>query len=344
MTTKKSTLEKIQAAEAAIRKGQSSAALTDLEQAKIMVRALREPEPSPSAPRLFSPLCWVNRALASDAILSPKSAEYVTSLLKAVASPGCWYNSNSSGVPIYIASKSDPKVTVKCVKWSGEGKGGEAELDAAWAEVPKVATDIWKPAEGEDKHLTVWVQDADELVEFWGLREEGGGWVAAWGGRMRNVSTSLGRYEASSYPAATTNWGATATSIPLLAGCITQAEAEAQSIPHAVSLCLPGSFLSGGRVYPAQRADGAGGVIPEGSIIRLPAGHEAENTGLLGAIEAALATYGAVIRDQGGAVAFYGEDVSRLGGKDNGALLGGWPNQVLAKLPWAKVQFIKPEG
>lgn len=294
------------------------------------LEAKEEPSPEPEPPAapggLFAPDSYVNRVLPDSAPLAANSTAYVN----AVAAMGVYdINSSEYGVPVYVASKNDPVVSVR------------VEDGSNFPGPPKAPGDVWKPAAGSDRHLTVWIKDADELVEYWNLRQVGSEWVAGAGARMQHVSTNPGYIDQNAYPGAQTWWGATAAAIPLLAGLITEKEAEEASIPHALAAALPSSITTKAHVWPAQRHDGGGNPVPEGTIFRLPYGTASSSNPFLRAIEVAAEKHGIFTRDQtSNSVSLYMEDVTRFGGHNANYFFG---LTSMRAFPWSKLVAIQPE-
>ena len=65
-------------------------------------------------------------------------------------------------------------------------------------------------------------------------------------------------------------WGASASSLPLVAGTMTLGELESGHIDHALAISVPHA-RAGTYAWPAQRTDGDGGALtlPEGAHLRL---------------------------------------------------------------------------
>jgi hypothetical protein len=154
---------------------------------------------------------------------------------------------------------------------------------------------------------------SDTMWEFFGMRKRADGWHAKWGGRMDKVSANPGHFE-EPHP----DWGATATSLPLLGGLITIEEARKGRIDHALAFALP-QTRAGVHAWPAQRSDGVSrrpGAIPEGTRFRLDPELDVESLGLPALtrlMAEAAQRHGIVLRDQSGAVTFYGEDPTPTG-------------------------------
>jgi hypothetical protein len=182
------------------------------------------------------------------------------------------------------------------------------------------------------------------MWEFWRLaRTQSGGWRAAYGGRMRHVSTNEGRY--TSPPA----WGASATSLPWIGGLMRISEIRAGRIDHALALAIPEARKD---VYswPAQRTDGLStrpNVLPEGARLRIDPNVDLDRiplSPLVRAMAEAAQTYGIVIRDTAGSVAFYGEDAPGNLYYGSGGIFGGsYPDVLLATFPWSDLQVLEME-
>ena len=153
-----------------------------------------------------------------------------------------------------------------------------------------------KPAVGTDGHLIVHQPSTDTMWEFWRAVKKADGWHAAWGGRMKDVSTNPGFYTNPS------NWGSTATSLPMLGGLIRLDELQAGRIDHALALAIPEikkDFYS----WPAQRSDGSldsANAIPEGTRFRLDPSldlNSLQMAPVVRMIAQAAQDYGIVLRD-----------------------------------------------
>jgi hypothetical protein len=192
--------------------------------------------------------------------------------------------------------------------------------------------------------MVVWQPSTDTMWEFWVANKQADGWHAAWGGQMPNVSSSSGYFTAPS------NWGATATSLPLLGGLIRIDELRAGRIDHALAVCIP-EASSRWFSWPAQRTDGQNSsqsAIPEGTRFRLDPNLNLNALPMSRAtriIAEAAQRYGIVVRDTGGAITFYAEDPTPLGSDPyvgpTGFFDGAYPSQMLADFPWSQLQALK---
>ena len=136
-------------------------------------------------------------------------------------------------------------------------------------------------------------------------------WGCSYGGYMNHCDTSVGYYESPH-----TNWGASASGAPLLAGSITISEMLANEIPHALYIGLPRVDASG-KVYPAQRNDGntnSSDGIQEGTRLQLdPAYDPSALPRWEKMVAIALQKYGGYVRDTTVEVSIYCEDQFMLG-------------------------------
>ena len=151
-----------------------------------------------------------------------------------------------------------------------------------------------------------------------------------------------------SWPGAKPYWGATATSLPLLAGTIRIAELRSGHIDHALAIAVPhpraSTFAS-----PAERTDGdntSPSSIPEGAHFRLDPRLDLNKLNLPPATKAiaeAAQRYGIIVRDKTGAtVTFFGEDPRPTGGNPWPSLFGGkLPSAVLARFPWNRLELLR---
>jgi hypothetical protein len=144
-------------------------------------------------------------------------------------------------------------------------------------------------------------------------------------------------------------FGATGTGLALMGGLIRVAELRAGRIDHALALAIP-KAKARDFVWPAQRSDGNSPLpdaIPEGTRLRIDPRVDLNTLGLPPAglaIARAAQRYGMIVRDQAGAVAFYGEDPAQFGAPNPYTTLyaGKYPNNILASFPWTQLQVIAP--
>jgi hypothetical protein len=219
--------------------------------------------------RLFARSSFWNQRLSATAALDPSSAALVQALVVEIqrqqaegTGPGIAIDSSS---PLYRVGGEQPGVPVRLD--GGVTAGGRA-LQRAFASVP-IPREA-KPAAGPDRHMTIWQPTTDKLWELVGARRRAGQWHAQWGGAIRRVSKNPGYYTRAAWPGATENWGATASSLPVIGGTALLDELEAGRIKHALAINLPAP-RAGVFAWPAQRTDGTGPptALPEGARLRL---------------------------------------------------------------------------
>lgn len=284
----------------------------------------------------FSPTSFWNAPLAAAAPLDPNSGGLVQELVRQVNTYGTWIDTYSYSVPVYVVGAGQSTQHVTLNVWAPDL---QAEFDA----VPIPSTAV--AAAGTDAHMTVWQPSTDKLWEFWKMQKESDGWHAQWGGEIDNVSTSPGYF---THSGQTSNWGATATGLPLLGGLVTQADLQRGYINHALAMAIVQTTAKCW-VWPAQRTDGAGSTgttsIPEGTRFRL---NPAVNIASLNLppitrmLAQAAQTYGIVVRDKGGDVALFGQDPASMA-------TNPWPQEfentyasvMLAHFPWADLEAVR---
>jgi hypothetical protein len=295
-----------------------------------------DPVPPPSSGgSLFSATSYLNAPLADGAPLDPTSAQAVNDLLGMVASYAEGINTSGWTTPVYTMPLGQPTVRVI------NDNAGHPELAEAYSAVPLPSAA--QPDPQGDHHLTVWQPSSDTLWEFWGFYYDSSGMPhAKYGGRMVSVRTNPGHFVNATSPLfESKGWGATATSIPLLAGLIRYSEAQALNIPHAIAMAVPNSNCQFRN--PAQRTDGgctaAVTYLPPGARLRLPASLNVDGLAcspLCKAIARAVQRYGLVIRDRAGDISLYGENT---GADWNTTIPGG---KSLNGFPWDKLQMLPP--
>jgi hypothetical protein len=318
---------------------------------KRLLRHLPPDQAAPTAPtpdsarlQLFAPTSVWNRPLAADAPLDAASATLVQTLQNTVAQTDAWVQWQGTS-PLYVVRGNQPTVRVQL----DTGSWG-ATLQQALQAVPIPANAV--PAEGSDAHMTIYQPSTDRLWELFQARRLADGWHASWGGAMAHASRSPGYYDADSWPGLSgTHWGATATSLPVIAGTITVDELKAGVIAHAIAMNIPWAKAN---VYtwPAQRTDGASSdpnAIPEGTRFRLDPKLDINALGLpplTRMIAEAAQRYGIIVRDQTGqAVGFFAENTAQFGTDPYdgpGGLFGGTPSNILMRsFPWQHLQVLR---
>jgi hypothetical protein len=277
--------------------------------------------------------------LAAHAPLSPLSSTYVSELEQQVARYGPWINTTQYSVPVYTVRSNQPLVPVRL-----ETRGGSADrLARDLRQGVPIPADA-EPAEGTDHHLVVWQPSRNTMWEFWLAGKRDGVWQARWGGKMTGVSTNPGYYFNPS------DWGASATSLPLLGGLIRIGELRAGRIDHALAFAVPRAAATT-FAFPAQRTDGSDHdptAIPEGTRFRLNPRLDINALDLprvTKIMALAAQRYGMILRDQSGAVAFYAEDPAPTRSEPytgpHGLFQGEYPSQLLRNFPWSRLEVVR---
>jgi hypothetical protein len=282
-----------------------------------------------------------NAPLAANAPLSPQSSRYAAQIVGQVKEYGAWINTYSYSVPVYTVSKVQPRVPVT-LDTSGAGSADElAQAFKQGVPIPQGA----KAAAGQDQHMVIWQPSTNTMWEFWHAQQVNGTWHARWGGKMMNVSSNPGYFSNPS------DWGATATSLPLMGGLIGIRELESGHIDHALAIAIPHA-AAGVVAFPAQRSDGnerTPGAIPEGTRFRLdPLLNLATLTvpPVVRILAEAAQRYGMIVRDQAGAVSLFGQDPTPLGMNPyygaHGLFDGMSPAVLMRYFPWNDLQVVRP--
>jgi hypothetical protein len=295
--------------------------------------------------RLFGRDTVWNRTLSGTAPLDPNSRALVYALAAEVAREraagiGPWI-SVSGTTTLYRVPTGMPTVRVRLDNPST--RGGRA-LQRAFRSVP--IPPRAKPASGPDAHMTIWQPGTDRLWELFRARR-GSGWRAGWGGAIRRVSKSPGYYTRSAWRRATSNWGATASSLPVIGGTVLLDDLKKGRIRHALALNVPAA-RPGVFAWPAQRTDGNGPptALPEGAQLRLDPTVDVRALKLpklTEMIALAAQRHGLVVRDQTRRAfslfvenpAPHGRDPYRKWFK------GRTPQELLAGFPWDRLQVLR---
>jgi hypothetical protein len=306
---------------------------------------------SGAEPRLFAPDSIWNARLAGDAQLDPTSTIRMSAFNAQItgeraAGIGPWINDQEYSSPIYVVGPDAARVPVKL---DGVNPSLQAALSAG-VPIPAGA----RPAAGTDMHMAIYQPSTDTLWEFWQARSLADGWHASWAGAMRDVSASPGYYTSGAWPGLTPtqgwNWGATAASLPIMAGLITLDDLRRGRIDHALALAVPNPC---GRLFswPAQRTDGSStsaDCIPEGAHLRLDPHLDLSALDLppmTRMLAEAAQRYGIVIRDRTNhETTFFAEDPTPSGARLHGAggLYGGIePWTFVPRFPWSRLELLR---
>jgi hypothetical protein len=304
------------------------------------------------AARLFAPDSFWNAPLPATAPLDPRSDALVARMRQVISSEltqriGPWIATDRCSTPLYRVPANQPVVRVALDNPSATWRAG---LQKAFEAVP-IPPDA-KPANCSDQYLTIWQPATDRLWELWRARKLTDGWHASWGGAMNAASTSVGYYSPQSWPGLSHwNWGATATSLPVVGGTMLLDELRRGSIDHALALNVPWA-RAGVFSWPAQRSDGTSSdpdSLPEGARLRLDPKLDIDGLDLpplTRMMAKAAQRYGIVVRDQTGhAHSFFGENPTPTGTdpyRGPGGFYGGmWPDQLLKSFPWDHLQVLE---
>jgi hypothetical protein len=328
----------------------------------------------PIVGRLFAPNSVWNQPLAANAPLDPASrrlsAQFASeAAAELTALTGPFVETYSYTTPIYVVGRYQRLVRVtidtdQTTSWVKSLQGASNQVP-----IPPRA----RPAAGTDSQITIYQPSTNRLWEYWDLRYLNGVWHARWGGAIADVSASPGYYSSASWGGALSVWGASATSLPLVAGTMTLAELRSGHIDHALAVTIPDP-RAGVLAWPAQRSDGTGSSaeLPEGAHLRLdphlniPAMHLPK---IVEMMALAAQRYGIIVRDQShGDIGFFAEDPTQYGaipmtpsdpyygemrdangkpdrvhGKPDphGLFDGMWPSDFFRYFPWRSLQVLK---
>jgi hypothetical protein len=248
-------------------------------------------------------------------------------------------NTDDYSIPIYTVPTDQPTVAVSVAPDCHEDPGLVEQISAV--PIPPDA----HPANGGDHTLVIWQPGTNTEWELWmAARAEDGSWTACWGGRIEDVSREAGVFP--------NPYGVAASGLSYLAGAMKVSELQAGEIKHALAVNLVHTTADT-QVAPATRNDGnsvADDAIPEGTRFRLDPAIDVTKLGLSDTgvtIARALQTYGMFVTDTSGAVVMIAEDGQPY-------VATGQPNpyagifghresyQVLAKIPWDRLEVVQP--
>lgn len=288
----------------------------------------------------FAPDSIWNAPLAADAPIAPDSSVLVKDLIQQVVQYGAWINTYSYSTPVYTVPRSQRRVPVELdMPLTSPSAFELADAFRAGVPIPPGA----RPAPGSDADMVVWQPSTDTMWELWNAQRLGSVWHARWGGRMNDVSSNPG------YFTDPPDWGTTATSLALLGGIMRISELRAGHIDHALGISIPHA-RQGVVAWPAQRSDGnldSPDAIPEGTRFRLDPAlnlNDLKMPPLTRMIAQAAQRYGLFVRDQSGAVAFYGEQQTGPGPNayygPHGIFGDEDPAQLLRAFPWSYLEVV----
>lgn len=311
---------------------------------------------NPSVPvtQLFAPHSIWNDRLPVDAPLDPSSPARMDALASEIRSEedrniGPWITEHANATPFYVVGPDQPRVNMQL-----DPAAWKAPLQHVLDEgvpIPDGAV----PSTGSDAYLTIYQPSTDTLWEFWRAVHDPDGWHASWGGAMQHVSASPGYYTDQAWSGLASgqgfNWGATATSLPVIGGTIMMNELWQGHIDHALAMNVPDA-CSNVFSWPAQRSDGsdtAPDCVPEGAHLRLDPDLDLSTLDLppiTRALAEAAQQYGLVVRDvTHHAVSFFAENWVTVGSnvyRAPGGLYGGlMPWAFMPRFPWDHLQLLQ---
>lgn len=314
------------------------------------------PEPLGTNLHFFAQSSVWNSRVSANAAIDPNSSNVVASLLAQIRPTFVDFD---DGGNLYIAGSNTPRKRVTL-----DENGGPA-MRAAFRAVPIPA--YAQPTGGSDARMAIYQPSTDTIWEFWRMSKQADGWHAGWGGRMIDVSTDPGYYRNVFSPSGHIleqwDWGAPATSFPLVAGVIMISELEKGVIPHAIAFAI-GHTCAHEFAAPAQRTDGDvnpaadPNCVPEGAQFRLDPKLNIASLHLprlIRIMAVAAQKYGLIIDNRSSGVSVYDQSptayIADWGynpyfGPQNqpgtpGALYNGWPTSEIMKFPWSHLELLK---
>lgn len=244
---------------------------------------------------------------------------------------------------LYVVDETTPRTRIEFDDCQDKGfvTPGMYDGEQHFVDVP-VPEDA-QTSVGGDSTITLWSPSTDQLWEFWVMNPTDTGWSACWGGRIDDVSSSPGYFEAP--------FGVSASGLVTTGSMITLEEARDLHIDHAMGMALIAPAQWDRFWYPAQRSDGTDpspDAIPEGARLRLDPSVDVDAldmTPLGKAIARAAQQYGFLVVDTAGAVAVMAEsgqpEEQQTGVDPWDEILGDTPEyEQLRNFPWDRVEVI----
>jgi hypothetical protein len=278
--------------------------------------------------RPFADTSPLNVPVVGAPAIDPNSAAMIARAARA----GLGYaNLVEFGIPVYEATSSTPRQSVRCTitNW------GPCPFGASPRPIPADA----KPSAGSDGAMVVLDRTAGTVDEYWQAAPAGTGWTTSWGA-INSLSGS--------------GWGggSTGAGASRLAGVVRVAEVQAGAIPHALVVQTDTVCASNFRP-PALKTDGdstRSDCIPEGARLQLdPAINVGAIPGITPgevAVARALQVYGAYLIDRAGtslAVSFeVAPDASGTGPGSVYRSAGfGWDYYGMPHIPWNRLRVLQ---
>jgi hypothetical protein len=286
------------------------------------------------------------RSVIRDAPLARNSAAMVNHLAGTVSDRYggvAAFNAYQYNNSYYVAAPGTRRVDVAFHDCQGKGHtpGGLSGHGGHFTDVP--IPDGAVPSPGDDKALSIYAPETDQLWEFWVVERTDDGWSACWGGRIDNVSRNPGYFS--------DGFGATATGLAGTGGMVRLADVRSGRIEHAMALAIPNPRIWYEFSWPAQRSDGWDenpDAAPEGTRLRLDPSIDVSTLGLhpvATMIAEAAQEYGFIVVDKAGSVSVIAESGApeqAATGVDPWAVLlvGSQVYDVLAGFPWDRLQAL----
>ncbi len=291
---------------------------------------------------LFSPTSIWNTKLAASKAIHYNSTNLVKNLIYNTTLAAPWINTKGYTTTYYTVNSSTLKVPVAIVK-NGVRLTWSKLYQDSMKGVPVPAGAL--ASAGTDAQITIYDVTTDTLYEYWRFKKVDGKWQAAWGGILKNASTSAGIMPTViNSSGGKEYWGATATGLPVIAGTILPKELKAGVIPHALAFAIP--YPKTTFVWPATRSDGSStspNAIPEGMRFRFPANIYIDPnwTPIMRMMVIAVRDYGMILRDKAGAATFYAQDWSTYSQNPYTPYYGGRASwNIMPQFPWSKLRAV----
>lgn len=265
-------------------------------------------EPAPPAgagptERLFTETVFPDskywsKPIPADAPIDPNSAMWVAYLVKRYSQrsqSAPFITLRRYAVPVWVGGPGDPAMRIgKCRNYPCPKAAG-AELP-----VPEAA----RPDPGTDGHMVIIDERGNLAYDLFKAQRQGNTWTGAGGAKVnyKEGDGGTGPIE-----------GATAGHLALLAGLIRPQEVKRGRIDHALQMTLPG-IGTGPPRCPAQYSVDTvtdADAPPEGTLYQLDPTLDVKAAKLprvTRIVARALQKYGAIVVDNGGQIAFRGEN------------------------------------
>jgi hypothetical protein len=308
---------------------------------------------------------WLNTPLPNNTAVNPGTAVAVAELQRQRTSYTPWINGMYDGnyTSVINVVPVDQALVPVTLERSESYAQALKQMFAAGVPIPNSVT---VPTDTDAEMVFIqpeWTRTISpytwrgRMYETWVTSKDGGGWHCFWGGRFVDV---LGNKSGHWYDwwwgetgppndwtangvAMDHNWGAQATSLPLVNTLISRYDLMNGIIKHPVQFMLAGvaDVNKSAAVWPAQRWDGSSSIqLHQGARLRLPAGYTINPAWpwLTRLVATAARDYGLIFTDTASGLVLRMEPGGAAYINQHDAITN--PSTIINAFPWADLQLM----